>query len=98
MRRALGALMALGLMGQTAQAAIGTDIVRTCQSDWFLSREVCTCVAEMAVERFSEVQLLWLALPAGDPATAAVLAHEMSYSEAQAVTNFIRSAPHQCEE
>ncbi|HUV32245.1 MAG TPA: hypothetical protein VMW31_01635 [Devosiaceae bacterium] len=79
-----------------AHADLGTDIARSCMSDWFLPRAVCVCVAEQAVARFSEAQLSWLALPAGDPARAAALAKELSMSEAQAVTGFMVSAPQQC--
>lgn len=80
-----------------ARADIGDDIARSCVAEWFLPREVCTCVAEAAVQRFNEVQLRWLALPAGYPGEAAEIAKAMTYSQAQAVGNFIVNQPHQCE-
>ena len=91
-----GACLVLGLSAP-ARADIGDDIVRSCVAEWFLPREVCTCVAEAALPRFNEVQLKWLALPAGYPAEAAALAKEMTMSQAQAVGNFIIDQPHRCE-
>lgn len=91
-----GACLVLGVSAPV-RADIGDDIARSCVAEWFLPREVCTCVAEAAVQRFNEVQLRWLALPAGYPNEAAAIAKEMSMSQAQAVGNFIVNQPHQCE-
>ncbi|MEX0628466.1 MAG: hypothetical protein WEB63_00200 [Cucumibacter sp.] len=95
LRGVVGALLVV-CSASGARADIGTEIARSCVAEWFLPQEVCSCVAEQALGRFNEVQLNWLALPAGFPAEAASLAKAMTMSQALAISNFMVSVPHQC--
>lgn len=98
--RMFGIVAAIGFAALAPVAnAAPTDravIIRSCETQMFLSNTACGCLADKALSTLDPLQQAWLGLGATDVAHSAPLSEKMTAAEAHQVDTFMRTVPDQC--
>lgn len=72
--------------------------VGSCQTQMYMSKRSCECMAEIADKKLDDTAIAYLSLDALDVRSSAALSKSMTAKEIASIDSFMRTAPKQCKD
>ena len=97
-----GILVASVLASSTSFASMTKEsrakFVSSCQTQMYLSKPACDCMADIADKKLDDTAIAYLSLDALDVRNSAAMSKSMTAKEIASIDAFMRTAPKQCKD